>query len=377
MTREEIMALDMEGLEERASAIEVETREADKETIEALTAEMDAIEERKKVIEAEAEEKRAAMEAVIDGEGEEVETPKEEKEERKMDSKETRNSVEYKKAFGEYLKAGYDLDKMNEEQRALLTVNAEENGTIAVPVGVQQAINTAWESNEIMRRVVRTFFKGNLKVGYEKSASGAVIHKEGSEPVQPENLVIEYVELIPEMVKKLVEVSDEVLANNEAMVDYLYDEIEYQLVKLTADNVVADIIASNLTQSFTMAGANPTAADIIGAAGLLGGEATNPVVITTRATAAAIKAAALSAHYGYDPFDGMEVLYTNQAALGTAAFIVADLSGVQANFPEGDEAKFKFDDLTKADEDLVRIVGRLYAGIGVVAAGKTVKAVTA
>lgn len=372
MNSEELRALDIEGLEERATAIATEVETAEAEAIEALSEELTQIEERKSQLLAEAEEKRQAAEAVASGEGEEVEEP--EREEKAMDTKEVRSTQEYKSAYGEYIKQGYDLDKLSEEQRALLTVNVE-SGTVEVPVGVEDRINTAWENDEIMSRVVRTFFKGNLKVGYEASASGAVFHTEGGDAITPEELVLNYVELIPQMAKKLVEVSDEVLANNEVMVDYLYDEIEYQLVKLIAGNIVSKISSSSLTASFTMAGATPTAADIVGAAGLLGGEASDPVVITTRSTAAAIKASALNANYAYDPFDGMDVLYTDAANLGGAAFIVADLSGVQANFPEGDDAKFKFDDLTKADEDIVRIIGRLYVGSGVVAAGKTVKAV--
>lgn len=289
-------------------------------------------------------------------------------------NKEDRSSKEYKNAYGELIKKGYDMDKLNDEQRALLTVNAT-NGTVAVPVGVEQKINTAWENDEIMSRVVRTFFKGNLKVGYEVSSTGAAFHTEGGAAVTPETLVLNYVELIPQMAKKVVEVSDEVLAVNDTMVDYLYDEIEYQLIKLIAGKAVQKIVASSLTQSHTLAGATPTTADIVNAAGLLSGEAVNPVIITTRATAAGIKAAALSAHYGYDPFDGMPVLYTEAANLSGASFIIADLSGVQANFPEGDAATFKFDDLSKADADLVRIIGRLYVGMDVVAAGRTVKAV--
>lgn len=372
MTRDEIRTLDMESIEERAAAIAAELETADEETMETLSDELTAIEERKAIILAEAEEKRQAEQAVLDGEGKEIDTA--EKEERTMNTKEVRSTNEYKAAYGEYIKSDYNLDKVSEEARALLTVNVE-SGTIAVPVSVEERINTAWENDEIMRRITRTFFKGNLKVGYEASASGATWHTEGGNAVQPENLVINYVELIPQMAKKLVEVSDEVLANNEAMVDYLYDEIEYQLVKLIADTAVTNIVNSDLAASFKLAGATPTTADIIGAAGLLGGEASNPVVITTRATAAAIKAAALSASFAYDPFDGMEVIYTSATALGGASFIVADLSGVQANFPEGDGAKFKFDDLSKADQDIVRIIGRLYVGVDVVAAGKAVKAV--
>lgn len=282
---------------------------------------------------------------------------------------------DYKNAYGEYLKANRNMEKISAEARAVLTENAED-GTIAVPTGVQSIINTAWENDKIMQRITRTFFKGNLKVGYEASSEAAVMHIEGDQAVTPEELVVNYVELVPQMIKKVIEVSDEVLATNDAMVDYLYDEIQYQIVKLAAETVVSEIATSALTQSSTLAGATPTTADIITAEGLLGGEASDPVIITTRSNAAAIKAEALSANYGYDPFDGMPVLYTDAAALSGAEFIIADLSGVQANFPEGDDAKFKFDDFTKADADIVRIIGRLYAGIGVVAAGKTVKGVT-
>ena len=373
MTREEILALDMADLEKRSLEIAEEVKTADSESLDTLSEELDAIEERKAIIKAEADEKRAAMEEVLSGKGE----PIEKQEERKtMDKKEARSTKEYRDAFIEYIKNNGDLDKLNEEKRALLTVNAE-NGTIAVPVSVEEKIQTAWENDEIMQRITRTYFKGNLKVGFESSATGAVFHVEGSGAVTPQNLTISYIELIPQMAKKVVEVSDEVLANNEALEDYLYDELEYYIVKLVAGRVVAKIVASSLTASYTMAGDAPTAADVIGAAGLLGGEASNPVVITTRATASAIKMAALEAHFAYDPFDGMDVLYTDAASLGAASFIVADLSGVHANFPEGDDVKFKFDDLSKADEDIVRIIGRLYVGMDIVAGGKAVKAVAA
>ena len=373
MTREEILALDMADIEKRSLEIAEEVKTADSEGLDALSAELDAIEERKTIIKAEAAEQRAKMAAVIEGEGEVIEETKQE-ERKTMDKRKVRKTDEYRHAFIEYLKKNGELDKLNEEQRALLTENAT-NGTIAVPVSVEERIRTAWENDEIMQRVTRTFFKGNLKVGFEASATGATFHTEGGEAVDPQTLTINYTELVPQMAKKVVEVSDEVLANNDALEDYLYDELEYYIVKLVAGTAVAKIIASSYTASYTMSGATASAADIIGAAGLLGGEAANPVVITTRATYSAIKVAALEANFAYDPFDGMDVLFTDAANLGGSPFIVADLSAVHANFPEGDGVKFKFDDLTKADEDIVRIIGRLYVGIDLVAGGKAVKAV--
>lgn len=364
----------IEQLEERKAAIPTELDNED--------ADLNALEEEVKGINAElesrkeAEAKRVEIRAeVAKGEGTVMAKIEEVQEEKEMSNTEVRSSKEYKDAYGELIKKNYDLDKLNEEMRALLTTNAAEDGMIAVPTGVDDKIRTAWENDEIMSRITRTFFKGNLKVGHEAAAGPAVVHSEGGDAVDPEDLTIAYVELVPAMLKKVVEVSDEVLAINSTLVDYLYDEIEYQIVKLAASTAVGKIVASSMTASSTLEGASATTADIVKAVGKLSGEAVNPVVITTRATAADIKAAALSANYGYDPFDGLPVLYTDATSLNGAAFLIADLSAVQANFPEGDGAKFKFDELTKADADIVRIIGRLYAGIDVVAPGRTVKAV--
>lgn len=366
MTNEEIRVLDMEQLEERAAEIASEVETADAEAVDTLSEELDVIEERKQEIRAEAEEKRAAIEAVIEGEGEEVEVSKEE---RTMTNIEVRNTPEYLDAWVENLKG-----MASEEQRALLTENAT-GGTVATPVYVEEQIQTAWEDNAILRGVKKTFFKGIVKVGVEVSASGATWHTEGGEAISPEELVLAYTELIPQTVKKLVEVSDEVLDfHGEAMVDYLVDEINYQLAKAAADEIVGMIVADGNVSSYTAAGAALTTADLIMAEGDLAGEA-NPVVITTRAAAAALKAAALSGQYGYDPFDGMDVIYVDAAAITGALAIVADLSGIQANFPNGYEPRIKFDETTSMAADMVRILGRLPVGLGIINLGKVVKIV--
>ena len=372
MTREEILALDMADLEKRSLEIAEETKTADSETLDALNAELDAIEERKKTIKAEAAEQRAKMAAVIEGEGETIDKPEQE-ENRTMDNKEIRKSAEYLDAWVENLKG-----RASEEQRTLLTTNANENGTIAVPTYVEDRIETAWESNEIVRRAKKSYFNGNLKVGYEASAEGAVAHAEGGEAISEEALVIGFTNLIPQTYKKMVKYSTEVLdMKGEAFVDYIVDEIEYQMAKTVGDSAIAEAAgaSSPLKQVFTAAGSALTTADIIGAEGLLAGDA-NPVLITTRANAAALKAAVLSAGYAYDPFDGMDVVYVDSAAMTVSSTtylgVVADLSAWQINFVNGDDVKFVFDEFTEAPADIVRVVGRIMAGIGVVAPYKTV-----
>lgn len=366
MTREEINALDMDSLEKRAGEIAEETREATAETLEILTAELDAIEERKAAIMAEAVEKRAQAAAVINGAGEVIEEKEANKEERKMADIEVRASKEYLDAWVENIKG-----RASAEQRVLLTQNAQ-NGTIAVPTYASNRIETAWENNEIMRRVRRTYFPGNLKVGYEASAEGAQPHAEGGAAITEEALVVNFVELIPVTVKKMVRYSTEVLdMKGEAFVDYIVDEIEYQLVKGTETGLLAAVQRGTnpLVQTYNFGQGDLTTAAIINAEGLLVGDS-NPVLIMGRGTAAALKAAVIAGQYGYDPFDGMDVIYAD--GLGANVAIMADLSAWQANFPSGDEVKFVFDEYTEAAADIVRVIGRMMVAFGVVAPGKTV-----
>ena len=370
MTREEILALDMADLEKRSLEIAEEVKTAESDALDAMSEELDAIEERKAIIKAEAEEKRAAMEEVLSGKGETIEEKQEER--KTMDNIEIRKSAEYLDAWVENLKG-----RASEEQRTLLTEGAD-GGTIAIPQYVEDRIQTAWESNEIVRRAKKSYFKGILKVGYEDSAEGAIPHQEGTAAISEEALVVDFVELVPMTLKKMVKYSTEVLdMKGEAFVDYIVDEIEYQIAKTAGDALVkgSGSVSEPLVQIYTAAGAAMTTADIIGAEGLLAGDA-NPVLITTRANAAAMKAAVLSAGYGYDPFDGMDVVYVDAAALltsaGTALGIVADLSAWQFNFPNGDEVKFVFDEYTEAAADIVRVIGRVVVGMGIVAPSKTV-----
>lgn len=357
----------LEELETRAAEIATETAEATEERLAELNAELDAIEARRNAIAKETEERREKMDAVINGEGDIVAAPEVKEERKTMTDMEIRKSPEYLEAWVEYQKG-----MASDEQRTLLTVNAT-NGTIAVPVYVEDIIHTAWENNDLMRRIRKTYFKGNLKVGYESSASGAVVHTEGTGAVTEEELVIGFVEMIPKTIKKMVKYSTEVMdIKGQAWVDYIFDEVTYQIVLKAVSETIAAMHASSIIgQSVATVPGTVTTADIVAAEGRLGGEANNLVFITTRQIAANIKAAALSAGYAFDPFDGMEVIY---APMPQNVFgYVADLTGVQANFPNGDEVKFVFDEFTDAPSDLVRVIGRLMVAVDVVAPGKVVE----
>ena len=372
MTVEEIRELGFEELEKRSLEIAEETAEADSEMLETLNAELDAIEERKQTLELEIEERKQAAEEVAKGNGKEIETRKEEI----MTNLEVRNSKEYIEAFARYIKTGKDA-----ECRALLTENV--SGMVPVPEIVEGTVKAAWENDEIFSRVRKSFVRGNLKVGFEVSSSDATVHTEGDDPVSEEELVLGIVSLVPATIKKWISVSTEVAAMGaEEFLRYIYDELTYRIIKAAADGVVGSI--ANAPTDYNdgtdqvavpqLAG-DASTATIIEAEGLLGGQARNLVVICNRSTAAAIKGGALAGNFPFDPFDGATVLYTEaldsyaDADADDVFMIVGDLAGVQANLPEGEAVKFIYDEYTLAPSDLIRIIGRLYAAIGVTAPG--------
>ena len=359
MLIDEIKTLGFEELENRAAQIAAETAEADKEQLEALNAELDAIEERKTALKTEVEERRKAAEAVAAGAGKEVRKGKEVE---TMTNKEIRNTPQYIEAFAKYIKTGKDA-----ECRALLTENADD-GVVPVPELVESRVRQAWENDKIFSRVSKTFVRGNLKVGFEISATDAAVHAEGDDAPAEEELVLGIVNMVPEYIKKWISVSDKVLAMGaEEFLAYIYDELTYKIVKKAADMVVSAIASAPGSSTSSAVGvaqieATVDAEAIIDAIAELGDEAQNNVFIASGSTIAAVKKAALTANYALDPFQGLEVIQKD----GVTGAIVGDLSGVQANLPEGDAVRFIFDEYSLAEADLVKIVGKLLAAIAVV-----------
>lgn len=377
MSRDEIFALDLDGVEARSAELSAEMTEDS--NLEPFESEIAMLEERKAQILEERAAQKAATEAVINGEGETIkETIFEEK--RTMNIDEIRNSKEYINAFAEYIKSGDDT-----ECRALLSDAVTVSGTAGVPTPtfVEDRIRTAWDNDEIMSRVRRTYIKGNLKVGFELSATPAEVHTEGANAPTEEVLKLGVVELVPETLKKWISVSDEVLdMHGEEFLNYIFDEIEYRIVKLAGDRILADIVGSPTTATTSaaaVANLSISAAsihDFVDAVATLSDEARNPVIIMNKASYAAYKGLQMAANYGVDPFDGMPVIFNNtlyavgSATAGQAIAIVGDLDGVQANFPNGDQPNFKYDDLSLAEKDLVKVVGRLPIAHDVTASGR-------
>lgn len=337
---------------------------------EALSAEIDKLEERKASL---IEEKRKAdIIAVAEGAGEETQITIPE-ERHMVDMKEFRNSREYMDAFAEYVKTGDE-----HELRALLSKNAPEDGQITVPTIVEDKIRTAWEKSEIFSRISKSYVKGNLVIDFEISGTDAVIHEEGTEAPDEEELTIGSVTLVPKNIKKWISVSDEVMdLRGEAFLQYIYDELSYRIVKKAESLVIAKILANVGATTATKPGQASVAVEI-GRAGVveaiseLSAEARDIVIMMNRRTWGQYEATRTL--NGGDPFADLPVLYNNDlpaydtASEGDAFAIVGDLDlGFRANLPNGFSPKTIVDDKSKAPEDKVVITGKLFAALEVVA----------
>jgi HK97 family phage major capsid protein len=368
----EIKDMTVEQLEARKAEI-AGLVDADDADLDALEVEVRAIKDELEARKAAAAQREEIRKAVAIGGGEVIEKVEEERKE--MTNNEIRNSKAYIDAFANYIKTGDDR-----EARALLTENV--SGTLPVPEFVEGIIHTAWENDEILRRVRRVYIRGNLKTAFERSADPAYAHTEGTTAVTEESLTLGIVTMIPKMIKKWIRVSDEAVAmGGETFLRYIYDELTYQIVKLLASLVVGAIAGASTSNSATAVGVPkltlaPSVNLIPTAAANLSDEARDVVCIMNRLTEVNFLAAQASGNFAIDPFAGLDRVYTSalpaydSASANAVYLIVGDLSAVMVNYPEGDGVVIKYDDLSEAEADLVKIVGRQYAAYALTAPGK-------
>ncbi len=372
-------------IEKRTAEIDTMLEQPDVEKSDELTEEArNLAEERNSLntqleeLKKEAEKAEETRKAVANGAGE---VKDEHKEEHVMNEKEIRSSAEYCEAYKKYILSGDD-----KECRSLLSTNATAaTGYVPVPTLVENVIKTAWESNELLSRINKTGFKGNLKVPFEKSADGAYIHSEGTTGLTEEDLQIGVVELVPANIKKWIKISDEAIAmGGEAFVEYIYKEMAYRvLLKLAAD-LIGDVVAAGTSHSTSAIGIPkvnkaPGIMTIADAAANLCDEATNLCVVMNRLTEQQFNAAYAAGNFAIDPYAGLPRVYTSALPAYSSAdtnatyAIIGDLRAIQANYPEGEGIVIKWDELTYAEDDMVKVVARQYAGHGVTAPGRLVR----
>lgn len=373
----DINLMTLEQIEERKAEID-QLLETDGADLDALSTEIEQLKTRKAELIAE---RKAILEEV--SQIPDDETTIIERGEKPMEKTlvEVLKSAEYEEAYARYIKT-----EDATEVRSLLS-EMVDSGTVPVPTYLSERIMTAWDNSELFKRVNKSYIKGIIRQGFELSATGAAKHVEGDMVHLPseEELTIGVVEIKPVSLKKWISISDEVMdMTGRAFLDYIYDEIEYRIVKLAEEEAIK-IIKSLSTSASASAvsvknySGEPAANLCIMAEALLTDEARNPVFIANKQTIAQFKS--LMTADGYlinNPFNNMPTIAQNSlpsyetASAGAVYAIIGDLSAFRANFPNGTEVKFKFDDLSLAEKDLIKIVGRMYVGMNVVACDRFV-----
>ena len=377
-------------IEERSNAINTEL-ETDGADLDALQEEARTLaEERARLntqleeLKKQAEEAEEARKAVENGAGK---TTEEKMEEKTMTLEELRSSAEYVDAFAKYLKGEIVGKADDTEVRSLLTTNATAaTGYVPVPTLVDDIVRHAWENENVLSRVKKTGFTGNVKVAFELSADGAYNHPEGSSAPTEESLTLGIVEIKPENIKKWITVSDEMLeTTGEGFINYVYSELAYQVMKKLSYDVVNDIAAAaNTTNQSNAVGIpkvkkNPGITTIAEAAANLSDEAQNICIIMNPLTKPEFLKAYAAGNFAVDPFQGIPVIFSGKLpAFSTASendvyAIIGDLSAEQVNFPAGEGLKLINDPYSLAEKDLLKIVGRVYAGHAVTAPGRLVR----
>lgn len=322
-----------------------------------------------------AEEAEEIRKAVAEGAGETKETFEEEK---KMTDLEIRSSAEYCEAYKKYIISGDDR-----ECRSLLTTNA--SGDVQVPVMVENIVAHAWESNAFLSKVRKTAFRGNLKVPFEKSNTDAYVHTEGTTGLTEEDLQLGVVTLTPANIKKWIKISDEAVAmGGEAFVQYVYEELAQKIMEKLVSELVGKANAAPTSPSdsaivIPKATEAPGVNTVRNNGASLSEEATDLCVVLNPLSIGAFYDAQASGNFNIDPFAGVTLIKCSalpaySSADANAMYgLVGDLKAFQVNYPEGEGIITKWDDLTYAEDDMVKVVARQYAGYGVTAPGRLVR----
>lgn len=370
------------------TAAELKARQAEiRSALDAEDADLDALEAEARAIKDELEKREAeeakkveVREMLAAGKAPTETIEKQEKKEMERTLEEIRSSKEYAQAYLNMVKTRDDS-----EVRALLTTNTTGSGLtgyVPVPTELESEIKTAWEEHQLLGLVKHSYFKGNVKVGFELTAGGATVHVEGTNAPSEEVVTLGAVEIKAEMIKKWIRVSDEALEGTTVeTAAYLYKEIAARIVEKAEEILVGKITAAPATASATAVGvpavtAAPALDTVVNAIGALSGQARDLHIAMNRQTWAAFRALELNASYAVDVFDGLRdrVIFTDKLPAVSAAstnavyMIIGDFGyGAQANFPNGDTISMLTDPYTDAESDLVKIVGRQYVGMAVVA----------
>ena len=227
MTKEEIMALDANGIQERRAQIaeEIKSENAD---IDALTAEVDALEQRYNALKAAAE-KREAIAKRVASSGKVVKPKIVEDDMGEKKERFALDSIEYRDAYMKKL-MGKDLSK---EERTALT-----NAADVIPTMTVNAIMGRLADNPLYNELNIMEFPGYVQVPYEKTVNDASWVAMGTASTDSGDEVDSVSLSMYKLIKTIEITADIEHASIEAFESWLVDRLARKLVAAICASVL-------------------------------------------------------------------------------------------------------------------------------------------
>lgn len=290
------------------------------------------------------------------------------------------DTPEYRKAWVDYVRTN-----RTEEIRQLTT----DTDNVPVPTLFQGYVETAWEKyGKFTNLVNKTNYAGYLNIPFEASADDAVVHTEGAEAPDAEEITFGLIELKPAMIKKWIPLTDELMAlAPEDFMRYIADELVYRVIKLVDDGIIVGAVNTNGKGIVGIVGNDNT----IAVSKNLDFNAINTAIANLQSfdnlTVAMNPATFFDSIMGLVDLqgrpiysiatdnsgkpayfvNGQRIEFTKAlkaysvAGAGDAWAVVGDFKAYRLNLPKGDAVNTLVDPYTLATEDQVRMIGKLFA----------------
>lgn len=373
---------------------DTDTREELLNDVEELTKEAEAIEEENKDL----EEQRSTFKAQEERMSLSSNLTKTKIEERKdqMEINDVLNSKEYEQLYADMIRGKVD----EKEVRSFLKRTDPDPGlstattNIPVPVIMQGFVETAWyQYGKFSRLVSESFEPAIIKIPVEAEASGASWHTESGDAPAEEYITLSQILLQPKTIKKWISLTTELMAMASAdFLRYVADELVYRVVlaldeaiinrtDLNGEGVIG-IIGNANTESVSAQldfnVINEAVSELVTFEDLV--IAMNPKTffknfmgLTDQVGNPIFRVVHDNENRAQYYLSGYRVEFTQalpayeDADPGDAYAVVGNFRrGYRLNYPEGRNVITLVDPYTKAPEDLVRMIGRLYVAGNVV-----------
>ena len=320
-------------------------------------------------------------------------------EERKnqMEINDVLNTKEYEQLYADMIRGRVDekevrsfLQKRTDPDPGLSTATTN----IPIPVLMQGFVETAWYTYGKFSRIVgESFEPAIIKIPVESAASGAAWHTESGDAPSEEYITLSQILLQPKTLKKWISLTTELMAMSpEDFLQYVADELVYRIIlaldeaiinrtDLNGEGVIGIVGNANtetLSAALDFNVINEAVSELVTFEDLV--IALNPKTffknfmgLTDQVGNPIFRVVHDNENRAQYYLSGYRVEFTQalpayeDADPGDAYAVVGNFRrGYRLNYPQGRNVITLVDPYSKAPEDLVRMIGRLYVAGNVV-----------